>query len=283
VNEVSMAKKSKDNLGGAHTDFSGEMSYGDYLRLDRLLDAQHLLSANHNEMLFIIQHQTTELWLKLVIHELRAAIRQIERDDLAAAFKMTARVSRIMAQLIQAWDVLSTLTPSEYMDFRAALGRSSGFQSHQFRAIEFLLGNKRAELLAPFGHRPEIHAELEALLGAPSLYDQALRLLARRGLAIDAAALERDWRLPYRANASVEAAWIAIYRDTKRYWDLYELGEELVDLEDFFRQWRFRHVTTVERIIGGKKGTGGTEGVAYLRGLLEIRLFPELWDLRTAL
>jgi tryptophan 2,3-dioxygenase len=278
-----MGKKSKDNLGGAHTDFRGEMSYGDYLRLDRLLDAQHLLSANHNEMLFIIQHQTTELWLKLVIHELRAAIRQLERDDLAPAFKMMARVSRIMAQLIQAWDVLSTLTPSEYMDFRAALGRSSGFQSHQFRAIEFLLGNKRAELLAPFRHRREIHAELEALLGAPSLYDQAIRLLARRGLAIDAAALERDWTERYRANASVEAAWIAIYRDTERYFDLYELGEELVDLEDFFRQWRFRHVTTVERIIGGKKGTGGTEGVAYLRGLLEIRLFPELWDLRTAL
>jgi tryptophan 2,3-dioxygenase len=280
---MTKTKKTTPNASGAHTDFSSEMSYGDYLRLDRLLDAQHPLSANHNEMLFIVQHQTTELWLKLVIHELRAAIRQIERDDLAPAFKMMARVSRIMAQLIQAWDVLSTLTPSEYMDFRAALGRSSGFQSHQFRAIEFLLGNKRAELLAPFRHRPEIHAELEALLAAPSLYDHAIRLLARRGLAIDAAALERDWRERYRANASVEAAWIAIYRDTERYWDLYELGEELVDLEDFFRQWRFRHVTTVERIIGGKKGTGGTEGVAYLRGLLEIRLFPELWDLRTAL
>ena len=280
---MTKTKKTTPNASGAHTDFSSEMSYGDYLRLDRLLDAQHPLSANHNEMLFIIQHQTTELWLKLVIHELRAAIGQIERDDLAPAFKMMARVSRIMAQLIQAWDVLSTLTPSEYMDFRAALGRSSGFQSHQFRAIEFLLGNKRAELLAPFRHRPEIHAELETLLAAPSLYDHAIRLLARRGLAIDAAALERDWRERYRANASVEAAWIAIYRDTERYWDLYELGEELVDLEDFFRQWRFRHVTTVERIIGGKKGTGGTEGVAYLRGLLEIRLFPELWDLRTAL
>jgi tryptophan 2,3-dioxygenase len=280
---MTKTKKTTPNASGAHTDFSSEMSYGDYLRLDRLLDAQHPLSTNHNEMLFIIQHQTTELWLKLVIHELRAAIRQIERDDLAPAFKMMARVSRIMAQLIQAWDVLSTLTPSEYMDFRATLGRSSGFQSHQFRAIEFLLGNKRAELLAPFRHRSEIHAELEALLAAPSLYDHAIRLLARRGLAIDAAALERDWRERYRANASVEAAWIAIYRDTERYWDLYELGEELVDLEDFFRQWRFRHVTTVERIIGGKKGTGGTEGVAYLRGLLEIRLFPELWDLRTAL
>lgn len=278
-----MAKKRSAGLGGAHTDFSGEMSYGDYLQLDRLLDAQHPRSPNHNEVLFIIQHQTTELWMKLVIHELKAAIRQLQRDELAPTFKMLARVSRIMAQLIQAWDVLSTLTPSEYMDFRGFLGRSSGFQSHQFRAIEFLLGNKRAELLAPFRHRAEIHAELEALLNAPSIYDEAIRLLARRGLAIADAALTRDWSAPYRADPSVEAAWMAVYRDTAHHWDLYELGEELVDLEDFFRQWRFRHVTTVERIIGGKPGTGGTEGVAYLRGLLSIRLFPELWDLRTRL
>jgi tryptophan 2,3-dioxygenase len=259
------------------------MSYGDYLHLDRLLDAQHPLSPHHNEMLFIIQHQTTELWMKLVIHELKAAIRQFRQDELAPAFKMLARVSRIMAQLIQAWDVLSTLTPSEYMDFRGTLGRASGFQSHQFRAIEFLLGNKRRELLEPFRHRAQIHAELEALLAQPSIYDEAIRLLARRGLAVAPAALERDWSAPYRPDPSVEAAWMAVYRDTRRHFDLYELGEELVDLEDFFRQWRFRHVTTVERIIGGKKGTGGTKGVAYLRGLLEIRLFPELWDLRTAL
>jgi tryptophan 2,3-dioxygenase len=277
-----MAKKAK-TASGAHTDFSGEMSYGDYLHLERLLDAQHPLSPQHNEMLFIIQHQTTELWLKLVIHELKAAIRQIEHDELAPAFKMLARVSRIMAQLIQAWDVLSTLTPSEYLEFRASLGRSSGFQSHQFRAVEFLLGNKRAEMLEPFRHRPAIHDELKALLQAPSIYDQSIRLLARRGLAIDAAALERDWSASRRADPSVERAWAEVYRDTERHWDLYELGEELVDLEDFFRQWRFRHVTTVERIIGGKRGTGGTAGVAYLRGLLEIRLFPELWDLRTAL
>jgi tryptophan 2,3-dioxygenase len=278
-----MAKKPHHDTSGAHTDFSAEMSYGDYLQLDRLLDAQHPRSPNHNEVLFIIQHQTTELWLKLVIHELKAAIRQLQRDELDPAFKMLARVSRIMAQLIQAWDVLSTLTPSEYMDFRSFLGRSSGFQSHQFRAIEFLLGNKRAELLAPFRHRPQIHAELETLLNAPSIYDEAIRLLARRGLAIDAHALERDWAAPYRAEPSVEAAWMAVYRDTGHHWDLYELGEKLVDLEDFFRQWRFRHVTTVERVIGGKPGTGGTQGVAYLRGLLSIRLFPELWDLRTAL
>jgi tryptophan 2,3-dioxygenase len=266
-----------------HTEFAGEMSYGDYLHLDRLLDAQHPLSGNHNEMLFIIQHQTTELWMKLALHELRAAQARVQADDLDPAFKMLARVSRIMAQLIQAWDVLSTLTPSEYMDFRSSLGRSSGFQSHQYRAIEFLLGNKRRELLEPFRHRADIHAELKARLTAPSIYDEAIRLLARRGFAIAAAALERDWSAAYRPDPSVEAAWMAVYRDTPRYFDLYELGEELVDLEDLFRQWRFRHVTTVERIIGGKPGTGGTQGVAYLRGLLEIRLFPELWDLRTAL
>ncbi len=278
-----MAKKRSTGGSGAHTDFTGEMSYGDYLHLDRLLEAQHPLSGSHNEMLFIIQHQTTELWMKLVIHELKAAIARLRDDDLPPAFKMLARVSRIMAQLIQAWDVLSTLTPSEYMAFRHRLVRSSGFQSYQFRAVEFLLGNKRRELLDAFRHRADLYARLEALLAAPSIYDEAIRLLARRGFAIDRAAIERDWRAPYPANKSVEAAWTAIYRDAERHWDLYELGEELVDLEDFFRQCRFRHVTTVERIIGGKPGTGGTQGVAYLRGLLQIRLFPELWDLRTAL
>jgi tryptophan 2,3-dioxygenase len=268
---------------GAHVDFRGEMSYGDYLALDRILDAQNRLSDNHNEMLFIIQHQTTELWMKLVIHELKAAIGQIRRDELQPAFKMLARVSRIMAQLIQAWDVLSTLTPSEYLVFREKLGHSSGFQSYQYRTIEFLLGNKNASFMALHGHRSDISAPLDAVLRAPSLYDEAIRLLARRGFAIDAGALERDWTQPYAANPSVEAAWIAVYRDTASHWDLYELAEELVDLEDFFRQWRFRHVTTVERVIGFKRGTGGTAGVAYLRKLLDIRLFPELWDLRTAL
>ncbi len=268
---------------GAHLDFSGEMSYGDYLALDRILDAQHRLSGNHNEMLFIIQHQTTELWMKLVIHELTAAIDQIRRDDLQPAFKMLARVSRIMAQLIQAWDVLSTLTPSEYLAFREKLGHSSGFQSYQYRTIEFLLGNKSAAFMALHSHRPDISTPLEAALRAPSLYDEAIRLLARRGFALDTDRLERDWSQPYAANPSVEAAWTAVYRNTAQYWDLYELAEELVDLEDFFRQWRFRHVTTVERVIGFKRGTGGTAGVSYLRKLLDIRLFPELWDLRTAL
>jgi tryptophan 2,3-dioxygenase len=268
---------------GAHLDFSGEMSYGDYLALDKILDAQHRLSDNHNELLFIIQHQTTELWMKLVIHELKAAIAQVRRDDLQPAFKMLARVSRIMAQLIQAWDVLSTLTPSEYLAFRATLGHSSGFQSYQYRTIEFLLGNKNAHLVEPHRHRADISGPLQDVLRAPSLYDEAIRLLARRGFKIDANALERDWSLPYVANSSVEAAWAEIYRDTAAHWDLYEFAEELVDLEDFFRQWRFRHVTTVERVIGFKRGTGGTAGVAYLRKLLDIRLFPELWDLRTAL
>jgi tryptophan 2,3-dioxygenase len=268
---------------GAHTDFSGEMSYGDYLALDRVLDAQRPRSDQHNEMLFIIQHQTTELWMKLVIHELSAAIAQIRRDELQPAFKMLARVSRIMAQLIQAWDVLSTLTPSEYMAFREKLGHASGFQSYQYRTIEFLLGNKNRDMMAPHRHRADIHGALERVLQAPSLYDEAIMLLARRGFAIDAAAAARDWSAPYQVNKSVEAAWTAVYRDPAHHWDLYELAEELVDLEDFFRQWRFRHVTTVERVIGFKRGTGGTAGVAYLRKLLDIRLFPELWDLRTAL
>ena len=277
-------KRPKDApASDAHTDFSGEMSYGDYLALDQVLAAQRPLSDNHNEMLFIIQHQTTELWMKLVIHELKAAMERIRRDDLQPAFKMLARVSRIMGQLIQAWDVLSTLTPSEYLDFRHKLGHASGFQSYQYRTIEFLLGNKNRGMLAPHRHRPDLHDPLEAVLNAPSLYDESIRLLARRGFAIDKAALERDWSRAYAPNASVEAAWVAVYRDTTHHWDLYELAEELIDLEDFFRQWRFRHVTTVERVIGFRRGTGGTPGVAYLRRLLDVRLFPELWDLRTAL
>ena len=269
---------------GAHVDFSsGEMSYGDYLALDQLLAAQRPRSGQHDEMLFIIQHQTTELWLKLIRHELGAARDRIRADDLQPAFKMLARVGRIMTQLIQAWDVLATLTPSDYTAFRGALGRASGFQSYQFRLIEFMLGNKQRAMIDPHRHRADLAAALEAELVAPSIYDEAIRLLARRGVAITPTALDRDFGLPYVADPSVEAAWTAVYRDPERHWDLYELGEELVDLEDFFRQWRFRHVTTVERIIGFKPGTGGTAGVAYLRKLLDVRLFPELWDLRTQL
>jgi len=267
----------------AHADFAGEMSYGDYLHLDAVLTAQHPRSDNHNELLFIIQHQTSELWMKLALHELRAARECVKADDLDPAFKMLARVSRVMSQLIQAWDVLSTLTPSEYHEFRGSLGRSSGFQSYQYRLLEFTLGNKDRAFLAPHAHRPDIHGELLAGLESPSLYDEAIRLLHRRGFILDKSAVERDWSLPYRPNASVATAWTEVYRDTERHWDLYELAEKLVDLEDYFRQWRFRHVTTVERIIGLKPGTGGTSGVAYLRHLLELRLFPELWDLRTVL
>jgi tryptophan 2,3-dioxygenase len=234
-------------------------------------------------MLFIIIHQATELWMKLVLHELRAATAQLRQDQLAASFKGMARVSRIQAQLIQSWDVLSTLTPADYLSFRDSLGHSSGFQSYQYRLIEFALGNKNAAMLEPHRHRDELHAMLSAALCAPSLYDEVIALLARRGFAIDAALLRRDVSLPHRSDASVRAAWLTIYRDTARYWELYELAEELVDLEDWFQQWRFRHVTTVERIIGRKRGTGGTAGVAYLRQALDIRFFPELWEVRTEL
>jgi tryptophan 2,3-dioxygenase len=268
---------------GAHLSFENEMSYGDYLGLDQLLAAQKPLSREHNELLFIIQHQTTELWMKLMLHELLAARQQVVSGDLAPAFKMLARVSRIMNNLIQAWDILSTLTPTEYSAFRESLGKSSGFQSYQYRALEFVFGNKNAALLKPFEHRIEIHAMLSGLLNGPSIYDEAIRLLGRRGFTLDDGATGRDWSLPYASNESVMAAWRMVYAQPQQHWDLYELAEKLVDLEDYFRQWRHRHVTTVQRIIGFKRGTGGTAGVGYLRAMLDVRLFPELWDLRTAL
>jgi tryptophan 2,3-dioxygenase len=277
------AASTPDAAAEAHVDFSSTMSYGDYLRLDQLLACQKPLSDRHDELLFIIIHQATELWLKLALHELRAATVQIRVDNLAPAFKGMARVGRIQAQLIQSWDVLSTLTPADYSSFRGKLGQSSGFQSFQYRLVEFALGNKNSAMLAPHQHRAALHGELDAALKAPSLYDEAIALLARRGFAIDAHVLERDVTQPYRAEDSVRAAWLAVYRDTARHWELYELAEELVDLEDWFQQWRFRHATTVERIIGRKRGTGGTAGVAYLRQALDIRFFPELWDLRTEL
>jgi tryptophan 2,3-dioxygenase len=267
----------------AKLDFAGTMSYGDYLGLDTLLSAQHPLSDHHDEMLFIVQHQTSELWMRLMLHELDAARRQIQQDDLPPAFKMMARVSRIMEQLVRAWDVLSTLTPSEYSQFRGVLGHASGFQSYQYRMIEFILGAKNEVAARPFKHKPDLYAVVLAQLNVPSLYDETLRLLARRGFALDPAVVERDWSRPNELNASVEAAWLDIYRDTARYWELYELAEKLVDLEDSFRQWRFRHVTTVQRIIGFKTGTGGTAGVSYLKSVLDRELFPELWKLRTSL
>ncbi len=267
----------------AQLDFDGRMSYGDYLQLDAILQAQKPLSPDHNEMLFIIQHQTSELWMKLMLHELHAAIGHVRDDNLATAFKMLARVSRIMEQLVHAWDVLATMTPPEYSAIRPYLAQSSGFQSWQYRCIEFALGNKNAAMLKPHAHRPDLQAIVRRAFESPSLYDESLRLLARRGLTLSRSEVERDWREPYSASKAVEQAWLEVYRHPDRYWDLYQLGEELADLEDAFRLWRFRHVTTVERIIGFKRGTGGTGGVSYLRKMLDVVLFPEIWSLRTEL
>ena len=268
---------------GAQLDFSSDMSYGDYLQLDQLLSAQTPLSPDHNELLFIVQHQTSELWMKLMLHELEAAVKAVASDALPSAFKMLARVSKIMEQLVHAWDVLATMTPPEYSAIRPYLSRSSGFQSWQYRCIEFTLGNKNAAMLKPHAHRPDLLAKVEAAWRAPSLYDEALRLLARRGIAVPAGKLDRDWTAGYTADEGVEAAWLTVYRDPSTHWDLYQLGEELTDLEDAFRLWRFRHVTTVERVIGFKRGTGGTGGVSYLRKMLDVVLFPEIWSLRTSL
>jgi tryptophan 2,3-dioxygenase len=267
----------------AQLDFSKSMSYGDYLSLDSILHAQHPHSPDHNEMLFIVQHQTSELWMKLALYELRAALGCVQRDELPPAFKMLARVSRILEQLVQAWNVLATMTPSEYTAMRPYLGASSGFQSYQYRQIEFVLGNKNAQMLKPHAHRPDVLAEVKATLEAPSFYDEVVRLLGRRGFAIAQERLERDWTQPTVYDASVEAAWLEVYRNPSQHWELYEMAEELVDLEDAFRQWRFRHVTTVERIIGYKQGTGGTSGAPYLRKMLDVVLFPELWHVRTVL
>jgi len=267
----------------AQLDFSRSMSYGDYLHLDQILNAQKPLSPAHDEMLFIVQHQTSELWMKLMLHELGAALRCIASDELDAAFKMLARVSRIMEQLVHAWDVLATMTPPEYTAMRPYLGASSGFQSYQYRCIEFSLGNKNPAMLKPHEHRSDLLERVRIAYESPSLYDESLRLLARRGLAIPATHVERDWTQPYDASDEVTKAWLEVYRDPRTHWDLYQLAEELVDLEDAFRLWRFRHVTTVERVIGFKRGTGGTGGVSYLRKMLDVVLFPELWRVRTEL
>ena len=272
-----------DDAAAAKVDFSRDMSYGDYLHLDAVLGAQQRRSEAHDEMLFIVQHQVSELWMKLLLHELEAATAAVSGDQLQRAFKMLARVSKIMEQLVHAWDVLATMTPPEYSAMRPALASSSGFQSWQYRMIEFRLGNKNAAMLKPHEHRADLHGQVEAALEAPSLYDEALRLLARRGLPVPADHLERDWSLPYEASEGVEQAWLVVYRNPEAHWDLYQLGEELTDLEDTFRLWRFRHVTTVERVIGFKRGTGGTGGVSYLRKMLDVVLFPEIWKLRTDL
>ncbi|RAI00488.1 tryptophan 2,3-dioxygenase [Acuticoccus sediminis] len=268
---------------GAEMSFRDRMSYGDYLHLDAVLDAQAPLSDAHDELLFIVQHQTSELWMKLAVHEIRSAMAALRTGEARPAFKMLTRVARIFEQLNSAWDVLRTMTPSEYTEFRGALGQSSGFQSYQYRAIEFLLGNRNEAMLRPHAHRPEIARRLEEILAAPSLYDEAIGLLARSGFDIGPDAGRTDYRAPRTPNDAVLEAWRSIYAAPGAHWELYELAEKLVDLEDYFRRWRFNHVTTVERIIGLKRGTGGTGGVPYLRKMLEVVLFPELWDVRTRL
>ena len=268
---------------GAQMSFDGRMSYGDYLQIDRILSAQSPLSPAHDEMLFIIQHQTSELWMKLALHELDAARRMIAADRTQEAFKMLARVARIFEQLNSAWDVLRTMTPSDYTTFRESLGQSSGFQSWQYRLVEYAVGNRNLAMLRPHAHRPDLTAKLEAELTRPSLYDEALRHLSRMGLPVPENVINRDLRQPWEWNQSVQDIWEQVYRYPAAHWQAYELAEKLVDFEDYFRRWRFNHVTTVERVIGVKRGTGGTSGVSYLRRMLEVELFPELWRLRTAL
>lgn len=272
-----------ENKQSIHTDFSKAMSYGDYLKLDRILTSQQRLSSHHDEMLFIIIHQSSELWMKLILHELQAATASIQSGDLSSAFKMLARVSKIQSQIIQSWDVLATLTPSEYIEFRDYLGQSSGFQSYQYRMIEFSLGQKSPMILDIYRHDEELSKQLQLMFEAPSLYDASIGALDRAGIPISESTLKRDFTQSYQKQDNVEAAWLTVYRDVKKYWDLYELAEKLVDIEDWFQQWRFRHMKTVERVIGFKQGTGGSSGVSYLKQALDRRFFPELWELRTKL
>jgi tryptophan 2,3-dioxygenase len=265
------------------TDLQGRLTYAGYLDLDRLLSAQHPVSEHHDEMLFIIQHQVSELWLKLVIHELRSAMELIRVDDLPPALKRIARVKHVQKQLLEQWSVLATLTPIEYAQFRDRLGPASGFQSLQYRTVEFLLGNKNAAMLKVFAHDAAAHEQLAADLNSPSLYDEFLRFLARRGFDVPADVIERDWSQPYTASDGVVEVFRQIYADPEQHWAEYETAEEFVDVEDLFQQWRFRHVKTVERIIGYKKGTGGSSGVAFLRRALELTFFPELLSVRTSI
>jgi tryptophan 2,3-dioxygenase len=257
------------------------MSYSEYLHLPELLALQQPLSAEHDELLFVIIHQTTELWMKLCIHELRAVVQHVHDDDLPPAFKMLSRIGRIQSHLTEAWETLATMTPADYLRFRDTLGTASGLQSHQYRLIEFLLGAKDAAMLELHRSHPADYAELSAALHAPSLYDETLQLLARRRFAIPANVTQRGWTQPYVADPAVEAAWLTIYHDVERYWDLYELAEKLVDVEYRFQKWRFAHLKTVERVIGFRRGTGGTAGAAYLAKRLEKSFFPELFSLRT--
>ena len=266
-----------------HWDLGSSLSYSEYLHLDRLLEAQKPLSYEHDEMMFIIVHQTSELWMRLMLHELSGALECVRRDDLDPSFKMLARISRVQTQLISTWDVLSTMTPFEYSAFRNALGRSSGFQSFQYRMLEFLLGNKHADMIAVHQRDPKAYEALQRALEAPSLYDEVLRLLSRRGYGIPEDYLGRDFREPYRASKQVAGAWLGVYHNAEKDWDLYELAEALVDLDHKFQLWRCHHLKTVERIIGYKPVTGGTAGVSYLAKALELKFFPELWQIRTSM
>ncbi|HET7664199.1 MAG TPA: tryptophan 2,3-dioxygenase family protein [Rhodanobacteraceae bacterium] len=268
---------------GIYTDLKDRLTYAGYLGLDQLLSAQHPLSSppHHDEMLFIVQHQTSELWIKLILHELAAAIGHVQRDELESCFKILSRVKQIQLQLFNQWSVLETLTPTEYSQFRGVLGTASGFQSHQYRALEFMLGNKAPELAGVFRHDPAIHAMLTERLNKPSLYDEFLRYLSRRGLPVPKERVERDWSEPYERHPGVTAVFKTIYETTDDWWDAYEMCEKLVDMEEYFQLWRFRHMKTVERIIGHKHGTGGSSGVGFLRKALDLTFFPELIDVRT--
>jgi tryptophan 2,3-dioxygenase len=268
---------------GVYWDLTESLSYGQYLHLERLLDSQHPVSYQHDEMLFIMIHQVSELWMKLCLHELTATVACVRRDDLGPTFKMLARVSTIQHQLLQSWDVLATITPSDYSAFRNALGKSSGFQSWQYRMLEFTIGNKNADMIKVFRNDPVTYAHLDLALRSPSLYDEVLRLLSRRGFDLPPQAIDRDYTLPYQASKQVAAAWLSVYHNAEKEWDLYQLAEHLVDLDYKFQLWRFAHVKTVERIIGFKRGTGGTSGVSYLTKALELRFFPELWTIRTSM
>ncbi|MCX7514564.1 tryptophan 2,3-dioxygenase [Frateuria hangzhouensis] len=278
-----MADNQRDLETGIEKDLDGKLTYGGYLQLGTLLSAQRPLTGQHDEMLFIVQHHVSELWMKLVIHELKAAIVHLRQDDVDACLKVLARVKQVQRQLFEQWAVLETLTPAEYLEFRDNLGPSSGFQSLQYRMIEFLLGNKHADMLTVFAHDPEAQAQLRAVLGAPSLYDEFLRYLARRGHAVPAELIERDWTQPYRRHADLLPVLKRIYEERAGFWPEYYLCEQLVDVEESFQLWRFRHMKTVERIIGHRRGTGGSSGVSFLKKALELEFFPELLDVRTVL
>ncbi|MEE9335454.1 MAG: tryptophan 2,3-dioxygenase [Granulosicoccaceae bacterium] len=279
-----MSNKPYDpTVDGAEVNFSEKMSYIDYLGLDKILSAQNPLSEAHDEMLFIIQHQTSELWMRLALHELYAARAAIRNDHFPPAFKMLSRVSKIFEQLNNAWDVLRTMTPSEYTEFRDDLAQSSGFQSHQYRLCEYVIGNRNKAMIKPHAHRPDLVTALEDELKQHNLYQEVIFAMARAGYTISEDALGRHSAESYVGDKSVELVWKQVYEKPEDHWKFYELGEKLVDFEDYFRRWRFNHVTTVERIIGFKHGTGGTAGVSYLKQMLEVQLFPELWSVRTVL